>query len=132
MDIHVACSFTALFPRHEVNFSNVRYEVRMQNPAVIFRKIFPLFGEKLRIAGIESVLEDIICVVDKFRVAVELECNRLTGKGKIATGLGAGCIEMLMPGVERDGEGRSAFPFKGPLRRAIIPYGGGAASRRHS
>jgi hypothetical protein len=33
-----------------------------------------------------------------------------------------------MPGIQRDGEGRPSFPFKGPLRRALIPDGGRAAS----
>src|SRR5207244_12192828 len=28
---------------------------------------------------------------------------------------------MLMPRIERDGECRPSFPFKGPLRRALIP-----------
>src|SRR5438093_6370979 len=35
---------------------------------------------------------------------------------------------MLMPGIERNGECRPSFPFKGPLRRALIPDARRAAS----
>src|ERR1700752_1558730 len=38
---------------------------------------------------------------------------------------------MLMPRIERDGECRPSFPFKGPLRRALIPDSRRAASRGH-
>ena len=73
MDIHVARAFAPLFPRHEVDLPDIRDEVRVQNSAIIFRKIFSLFGEKFRIAGIEAVFEHIVCVVDEFRIAEELK-----------------------------------------------------------
>jgi len=49
----------------------------MQDAAVILGEVFPLFGKKLGVAGIEAVFELIVGVVDKFRIAIKLEGDRL-------------------------------------------------------
>ena len=123
MDVHVARSFAALLPRHKVNLPDVGNEVRVQYAAVIFREIFPLFGEKLRVPGIEPVFEYIVGVVDKFRVAEQLKGDRLAGQREVTAWLAAAGVEMLMPGVEWNREGAASFPLKSPLGRALIPDG---------
>src|SRR4029450_9420989 len=105
VNIHVPRAFAPLLPRHEVDLADVGDEVRVQNTAVVFREIFSLFGEKFRVAGIEAVFEHIIRVVDKLRIAEELERNRLAGQTEIATRLRTARIEVLMPRIERNGEG---------------------------
>src|SRR5882724_2940663 len=131
VDIHITRSLAALLPWHEVDLPDIRDEVRVQNTAIIFGEIFSLFGEKIRIARIEAVFENIIRVVDELRVAKELKCNRLAGKSEITARLHAAGVEVLMPGIERDCERRTPLPLEGPFGCALIPDGCRAASSSH-
>src|SRR5512139_836023 len=117
MDIHVARALVALFPRHQIDIANVGNEVGVQNAAVVLREIFSLLGEKLGVAGIEAVFELIVGFVDKFRIAVEFEGDRLTGERKIARRLAAAGVEVLVPSIQWYREGAAALPLKSALGR---------------
>src|SRR6266576_2809856 len=127
MNVHVARALATFFSRHEIDLANIGNKVGMKNTAVIFGEIFAVFGEKFRIAGIETVFEHVIRVEDQLRDAEELEGYRLARQGKVPARLGPAGIVMLMPGIEWNRKSAPSFPFKDPLRRAVIPHGGGAA-----
>src|SRR4029077_15040724 len=99
VNVHVAGALATLFSGDQIYFPDVRNEIGMENPAVILGKVFSFFGKKLRVAGIEAVFEYIIRIINKLRVAVELEGNGLARERKIAAGLSAAGIEVLVPGV---------------------------------
>jgi hypothetical protein len=126
VNIHIARALAALLAWHEIDFPDIGDEVGMKNAAVIFREILPFFGEKLGVAGIETVFKHIIRVEDKLGVAEKLERHRLAGERKIAAGLGAAGIMMLVPCVKWNREGAASFPFEDSLRRAFVPHAGRA------
>src|SRR5499433_719889 len=128
MNVHVAGAPAAFFSRDQIYFSDVRNEVGMENATVVLGKVFSFFGKKFRVAGIEAVFEYIIRIIDKVWVAVELKGNRLAREREIAAGLRATGIEVLVPGVQWNGEGAAAFPLEGAFGRTLIPDGSGATT----
>jgi hypothetical protein len=124
MDIHVARALAALLARHEIDFPDIGDEVGMKNPAVILGEVLPFFRKKIRIAGIETIFEHIIGIEDKLGITEQLERHRLAGERKIAAGLGAARIMMLVPGIKWNREGAASFPFENSFGGAFVPYGG--------
>src|SRR5215471_966751 len=127
MNVHVAGAPAAFFSRDQIYFSDVRNEVGMENATVVLGKVFSFFGKELRVAGIEAVFEYIVRIIDKLGVAVELKGNGLARQRKIAAGLRATGIEVLVPGVQWNCEGAAAFPLEGAFGRTLIPDGCRAA-----
>src|SRR4029077_9691437 len=123
VNLDVAGALAALFSRDQIYFPDVRNEIGMEDTAVILGKVFSFFGKKLRVAGIEAVFEYIIRIIDKLGIAVELEGNRLARECKIAAGLRATGIKVLMPGVQWNGKGAATLPFKRAFGRALVPNG---------
>src|SRR5712692_9373263 len=121
VNVHVAGAFAAFFSGDEIYLPDVGNEIRMKNAPVVFGKVFSFFGKKLRVTGIEAVLEHVICIVDKLRIAVELEGDRLARERKVAAGLRAAGVEVLVPCVQRDCEGASTLPLKGAFGGSLIP-----------
>src|SRR5215470_12056807 len=101
MNVHVAGTLAAFFSRDQIYFPDVGNEIGVENATVVLGKVFSFFGKELRVAGIEAVFEYIVRIIDKLGVAVELKGNRLARKRKIAAGLRAAGIEVLVPGVQR-------------------------------
>src|SRR3989304_9343423 len=126
VDIHVARSLTPLVPGNQVDLPDVGNEVGVQDPAIVFRVVFSLFGEKILYFGVETVLEHVIGVEDKLRVTVELEGHRRAGQGNVSGRFTAAGVEVLMPCVKGNGKEASSFPFEGPFREAVIPNSRGA------
>src|SRR5581483_546310 len=54
--------------------------------------------------------------------------ERRIGDGDIARRVLARAVEMLMPGVERNGEQRSRFPLEADALPGVVPHRGRAAS----
>lgn len=121
MDIHVARPFPPLFPRHQIDLSDISDEVRVEDAAVVFGVVFPRLAKEILFGRVESVLEQVAGVEDKLRVAVKLEGNRCAGQGHVSRRLAPAGVKMLMPGVQRNGEDASPFPLESPLRVAVIP-----------
>src|SRR3989304_10581113 len=68
-----------------------------------------------------AILESKWILKNKVEVMVQVDDMRHVGAENDSTGLVAGTVEFLMPGVERYGEQGVFLPFDGLLRLAFLP-----------
>src|SRR6185312_12193897 len=103
----------------------VRYEVRLPDAAV---EQLAAAGERVIAAIAAGEVERI--VEDEAVVAEETHHLRRIRDREIARGLGP-CIEVLIPGVERDREHAARLPLEGLRRLTIEPDTRRAAAGHH-
>ena len=109
----------AFLPLLEFEIASVGYEVGVPNSTGIR---FPLAAEIFGVA-VEPVSKVARRVKDKIGIMEEIENDRHAIHGEKPRRLVARAIEMLIPGIERQGEKTPLLPIKGLLRAPIIPNG---------
>jgi hypothetical protein len=82
-----------------------------------------LAAEIVPIIGIKAVGETKVVLKNKVRVVEKIHHERSVGHGEVASGLRAAAIEVLVPGIERNGEEASGLPFERMLPSLALPYG---------
>src|SRR5262249_53778868 len=72
--------------------------------------------------------EAVIAVEDELGITEQVDRTRRTCHADEAHRLSAGCVEMLVPGVQRDREQRAWPPFEARFRAIVVPHGGCAVA----
>ena len=126
VEADVPAAGAAFLGADERQVDRVGDEVRHQQEALLLR----LGGEIVGLAG-EAVGEIGRHVEDEIDVVIHVDDGGRVGHRDIADALLAGAVEMLMPGIERDGEDGAGLPFEGDALAGIVPHAGRAAAVEH-
>ena len=116
----------ALFGRHQRQVDGVGDKVGVEQQALLFTAV----GKVVALAA-EAVFEVDIGVENKARVAKGVDDDRPIRHRNKTRGVFARAIEMLMHGVEWDGEDGPRLPLKTEPLASAVPHRGAAPAIQH-
>ncbi len=122
-EANMAPSRAALLRGDERQVHGVGDEIGVEEQSLLLA----LAGEVVGLA-VEAILEVIPGVEDEVDVAESVDDRWRVGHRHEARGLLARGIEVLVAGVERNGEDRPGAPFERDLHAGVVPHRGRAAA----
>ena len=122
----VATAGTAFLRRNQRQVNGVGDEVRLQQQAVLL----VLGGEVVRLTG-EPPDEVVRGVEHELGLVVEVDHRRHVRRRHEPGRHRAGAVEVLVPGVQRNGEHRARPPLEGDLLAGVVPHRGGPVPGQH-
>ena len=90
------------------------------SPVAVSAAISDLAGEVIVLAGV-ALGEDGVVVEDEVVVADEVQHDRRGGHREVAGRLGARAVEVLVAGVQGNGEQAAGLPLEAVLALAVVP-----------
>ena len=119
----VPAAGAALLGLDQRQVDRVGDEVRVEQQALLLA----LGREVVRLA-VEALREVVGRAEDEVDVVVEVDDRRGVGRRDEPRDLGARAVEVLVVGVQRDGEQRARAPLEGDLGAGVVPHLGGAVA----
>ena len=119
-DVSAPCA--AFLRRNQRQVDDVGHEIGRKQITLGLR----LGAEIVRLAR-KTVLEVVSGVEDEIDIVIKIEDRGRIGDRDVTRRLLARTVEMLVPGIERNGEHRARLPLESDACAGIVPHRGGAA-----
>src|SRR5262245_33795255 len=114
---HVLSASATLFPIFKLEIASVGDEISVPNST---RISFALAAEVFSLA-VETIREITRGIENEIGIVKKIENDRHAVDGEKSRRLVPLAVEVLVPGVERQGEQTAVLPFKGLLRSLVVP-----------
>src|SRR5688572_15282245 len=79
-------------------------------------------AKEVRISGFKTICEAEVVLKNKIGIVEKVHHQRSIGDGEVTRRLRAAAVEVLVPGVERNGEEAAGLPFERTFLAIALPY----------